>query len=1020
MRIALSRHARTIWLGVILLTLAGIVAGTRLPVSLFPRIDYPRVVVSVDAGDRDAAQMEAQITRPVEIALRTIPGLTRLRSTTSRGSAEVALNFDWGHDMVSAALATEGALASIQGTLPQGTAFDVRRMDPTIFPIYGVALTSSSLDQEALRQIAELEVRPALTAVQGVAAVDILGGSEREFEVVLDPARMAATGVSATDISDALAKANTVLGAGRIEDRHRLYLVLVENRLAGAQDISEIAVTADASGAGVVPLGAVADVRPSAAPSYTLVNSNGQDAVLVNVRQALDGNTVQVVNDVSARLDALSLPPSVKVTPFYDQSELVKGAANAVRDAILIGAVLAGLVLFLFLRSPRLMAITAAMLPAVLAATCLILFALGMHLDMMTLGGMAAAVGLIVDDAVVMLEHVMRRMQEGKESDAPSLLAAAAEMGKPLFGSTGATIVVFVPLAFITGVTGGFFKALAVTMVAALVVSLLYARFVIPLLAAHWLRDKDAEAAEKAGGFITRLQHGYGRAAQRVLVRPVAVAALVGLGLAAAGLLAWSNVPSGFMPKMDEGGFVLDYKAQSGAALEDTDRLLQQVEAIIRSTPEVASYSRRTGIQLGGGLTEADEGDYFIRLKGGSRRPIEAVMSDIRERIDAQVPGLEVELIQLMEDLIGDLTAVPQPIEVKLFGSDPAALEAAAGKVGKAIGQVNGVVEVVDGLRVAGDAISVKVDPGAAAQQGLDPDAVAKQIEALIGGSAATQVRIGEQLLDVRVRGSRELRARVEEVSALPLIASDGHSVRLGQIAKIAVAAGQKQLTREDLAPFIDVTARLEGRDLGSAMSEIRKTVSDLNLPPSIRVDYGGLYAEQQKSFADMAMVFSAALLLAALLLTLLYENIAWTFSAVITVLLSAGTVLCGLWLTGIELDISALMGLTMVVGMVTELIVFYFAEIDRDGPVDAAALMEAGTQRLRPILMSAFIAILTLSPLALGMSRGAGLQRPLATAIIFGLIAAVPLVLLFLPALVHSLGEIFARRDKHQEPTAR
>ena len=618
-RRALARHARTIWLGVLLLTLGGVLAGLRLPVSLFPQIDYPRVVVSIDAGDRDAAQMEAQITRPVEIALRTIPGVTRLRSTTSRGSAEVALNFAWGHDMVAAELATQGSLASIQGTLPSGTVFDVRRSDPTIFPIYGVALTSPTLDQEALRQIAELQIRPALTAVDGVAAVDILGGSPREFEVALDPARMAAIGISPTDVTNALTQANTVVGAGKIEDRHRLYLVLVQNRLATPQDIAAIPVKADAAGAGVVTLGSIASVRPSAAPSFTLVNSNGQKAVLVNVRQALDGNTVQVVKDAGARLDALALPPSVKVTPFYDQSELVKGAASAVRDAILIGALLAGLVLFVFLRSPRLMAITAAMLPAVLAGTCLILFALGMHFDMMTLGGMAAAVGLIVDDAVVMLEHIMRRMQEGEAEDPPSILRAAAEMGKPLYGSTGATIVVFVPLAFISGVTGGFFKALAITMVSALAISLLYARFVIPLLAAHWLRDKDAQAAGKAEGFMDRIRSGYGRAAERAFARPGAFALITGIVLAAAGYLAWSNVPSGFMPKMDEGGFVLDYKAQPGAALEDTDRLLTQVEQIISATPEVASYSRRTGVQLGGGLTEADEGDYFIRLKGGSQ-----------------------------------------------------------------------------------------------------------------------------------------------------------------------------------------------------------------------------------------------------------------------------------------------------------------------------------------------------------------------------------------------------------------
>nr|WP_286207882.1 efflux RND transporter permease subunit [Hephaestia sp. MAHUQ-44] len=993
------------WLAAILLTLGGFVAALKMPVSLFPHIDYPRVVVSIDAGERDAAQMTAEITRPIERALRGVPGVTQIRSTTSRGSAEIDLNFGWGEDMVAATLATQGALATTLPDLPTGTRFDVRRSDPTIFPILGIALTSKSLDQEALRQVADLKIRPVLTAVQGVAAVDVLGGAPREFAVDVDPAHAQALGVSVDDIATALGKTNVVRGLGRIEDKHRLYLVLAQDRIASMADLSATPIkAATGDGVGVVTLGQIATINPSIEPNFTAVTSNGQRAVLVNIRQSLTGDTVRIVHDVNARLASLGLPPSVEVTPFYDQSELVTGAANAVRDAILLGALLAGLVLFLFLRSSRLMVITGMMLPMVLAGTCLILLALDMSFNMMTLGGMAAAVGLVVDDAVVMLEHIMRRMQEGAARGVRGVLGAAAEMGTPLLGATSATIIVFLPLAFISGVTGGFFKALALTMVAALGLSLLYARFIIPLVSAYWLRDKDAEAAEKAGGFMGRLSSGYRRAFERSMARPGLFALVLGLGLAVLGYVAWQHVPSGFMPAMDEGGFILDYKAQPGAALSDTNRILEQVEQVIMATPEVVSYSRRTGLQLGGGLTEADEGDYFIRLKGGSRRPIEDVMADIRQRVETRVPGIEIETAQLMEDLIGDLTAVPQPIEVKLFGDDDAQLEQAAKRVGEAIGKVQGVVEVVDGLRVAGDDIAIKVDPARAAQQGLDPDNVASQLETIIGGNPATQVRIGEQLVTVRVRAPADLRTRADQLGRLVLVAPDGHGVRVSQVARVSVEAGQKQLTRENLAPFIDVTARLEGRDLGSGMKAVRSTIAGLHLPSSIRIEYGGLYQQQQKSFADLSMVFAAALLLSALLLTFLYERLAWTLAAIVTVLLSAAAVLLGLWITRIELDISALMGLTMVVGMVTELVIFFLAEIDRAQPLDLAQLREAGAKRLRPILMSALIAILTLSPLALGVSRGAGLQRPLATAIIFGLTAAVPLVLLFLPAMVLGL----------------
>lgn len=998
-----QRHRASIALAVLLVTLGGILAALRLPVALFPQIDYPRVVVSIDAGERAPSEMAAAITRPAEIALRSVPGVNRIRSTTSRGSAEVSLFFPWGQDMVTSELGVRTAMAALATDLPAGTRFEVRRSDPTIFPVLGLALTSDSLDPATLRQIAETKLRPALTTVPGVAGVDILGSSAREFSVSIEPEQLNALGITLTDVSNALAGENSVIGVGRVEDQHRLYLVLVDNQIATIDDLKRTPIKTGASaGAGVTTLEQVARIEPSLQPVFTKVTSNGRDAVLVNIRQSYGGDTVAVVKAITARVDAIGLSKSITVQPFYDQSELVVGAANAVRDAILIGAVLAGIVLFLFLRSARLMVLTGAVLPAVLAATCLALLALGMSFNMMTLGGMAAAVGLVIDDVVVMLEHVMRRMQEEKDVAASRLLASAAEMGRPLGGSTLATVVVFLPLAFVSGVTGGFFKALAVTMVAALTVSLVYARYVVPLVAAHWLRLGDAEAAERGDRMVAHASKAYHRALDWSFARPGLVVALTALILGATGYLAYRQVPSGFMPKMDEGGFILDYKARPGAALADTDALLRQAEAIITATPEVASYSRRTGLQLGGGLTEPDEGDLFIRLKSGSRRDIEAVMTDIRNRIETRVPGLTIETAQLMEDLIGDLTAVPQPIEVKLFGENRNQLDAAATKVAVAIGKIHGVVEVNNGQRVAGDAIGIKVDPGAAQQIGLDPGAIAAQLEGLITGSIATQIRSGEQLIAVRVRAPEDLRRRVTEMGNLTVRSASGSAVPVREIATISILPGQKQLSREDLSPFVAVTARLEGTDLGTAMREVRSTVAGLKMPSSIRVDYGGLYSEQKKSFADLAMVFASAILLVALLLTYLFERPSFTVSALTTLALSAASVMTGLWLTGTELDISALMGLTMVVGMVTELIIFLLAELKPGAIVTPEALRLAGHHRLRPILMSALIAILTLAPLALGISRGAGLQKPLATAIIFGLTAAVPLVLIFMPAMVH------------------
>ncbi len=1016
----LAGHARSVIFAFVLLVLGGLGAALNLPVALFPQIAFPRVVVSVDAGERAADQTELQVTRPLEQALRGVQGVSDIRSTTSRGAADVALNFRWGQDMSAATLQTQAAVNAVQPDLPAGVRIAVRRMDPTVFPIFGLALTSATRDPAALRQFADHQLRPLILATPGVAAVDVQGGAVAEYRVSLDPARLQAYGLSLDDVAKSLAAANVVAATGRLEDRHKLYLTLIDHRLRNADDIRGVVLKGGQSAAaGLVTLGQVADVSLSAAPQFVRVTAQGREAVLINVRETRDADSVALVKAIKAKLAsyAAQTPRDIRTTVFYDQSELVAGAAAGVRDAILIGALLAGGVLFLFLRSLRLMAITALMLPAVLATSCLLLLLLGMSFNMMTLGGMAAAVGLIIDDVVVMLEHLMRRLQEAhaqSRSIEPAavrarVLAAAGEMYPALIGSTFATLVVFAPLAFLGGVTGGFFKSLAITMAAALLISLIFALLIAPLLSERWLRLKDVEQAEKSQAMMGRLTSGYGSVMERILIRPGLAVLVLAAAIFAVGALAYTQLGSGFLPKMDEGGFILDYKAHPGSSLTDTDALLRKVEAIVRRNPNVDSYSRRTGLQLGGALTEADEGDFFIHLKPAPRAPIERVMADVRQAVEAHVPGLAIETAQLMEDSIGDLTAVPQPIEIKLFGLDPAAVRHAARRIAPAIAKAPGVVEVVDGLRPTGDAIVFKVDEAAAELEGLDPAAIGAQLQAQIDGAVATEVQAGQTQVGVRVWIPAALRDRVEQLSSLRLRAADGHEVPLTRVATLSIAGGQQQITRENLQPFVAVTARLEKRDLGSAMAEVKHIVAGLALPAGVRVEYGGLYAEQQASFVGLAVVFVSALLLVVGLLLFLFERLSIVASILAVVLMAAASVFVGLWLTGTELNISALMGLTMVVGIVTELAIFYFAELDlatvgAEAGAARGSVLAAGKARLRPIVMSAVIAILALSPLALGVGEGAGMQKPLAIAIISGLIAGAPLVLLALPAAFHAL----------------
>ncbi|MDB5986838.1 MAG: AcrB/AcrD/AcrF family protein [Nevskia sp.] len=1001
----LRAHQRSVLFLLAIAALAGVIAALQLPVGLFPNIDFPRVAVSVEAGDRSVDRMVVEVTQPLEQALRAVPGVTNIRSTSSRGAADLSINFDWGIDITTAQLQIESAMNRALVGLPAGTQYEARRMDPTVFPVLGLSLTSQAHDLVGLRDIAFYQLRPILSAVPGVAQVEVLGGALEEFQVLIDPARLSAAGVSVQEVATALSNNNVVTAIGRLEDRNRLYLTLSNNRIETLSDIAKIVLRAGR--VGVLRVGDVAEIRQSSAPNWTRVTANGQDAVLINIRQNRGANTLQMVQAVRAQLSehAGAVPADVKLGTYYDQSELVRAAATSVRDAILIGAILAAAVLMLFLQDLRLTLIVALVLPLVLAVTSLLMQLFGLTFNIMTLGGMAAAVGLVVDDAVVMVEHMVRRLRERDRADVDaSLLPAAREMGRPLLGSSLATVLIFTPLSFLSGVSGGFFKALALTMASALVVSFLVALLAVPLMTDRLVRRQDTAKPNSQNRF-ERFAEQYARLLRASLRLPLGVT-LAALLIVGAGGVAWTQMQSGFMPQMDEGGFTLDYYAAPGTSLTETDRLLRQVEVLIQATPEVNGYSRRTGLQLGGSLTEANEGDFFIHLKPTPRRDIEAVMSDLRGRIEAQVPGLHIETAQLMEDLIGDLTAVPQPIEVKLFGANLDALQTLAPQVAARLEKIEGVVEVQNGLRVAGDALEVHVDRVRAGLEGLDPDAVSKQLETLLGGTVVGVIQSGAKTVGLRLWSDAALRDRIEAIDQLRLRSPDGRDLPLSRVATISIASGQPQIVRENLEQMIAVTARLDGRDLGSAMNDVRVAVGQMKLPSSIRVEYGGLYSEQQKSFRGLTAVFGAALLLVTTLLLYLYERWAVVISILTAVLLCVASVFVGLWLTGTELDISAMMGMTMIIGIVTEIAIFYFAEIDTQESAEIEALIYAGRHRLRPILMTSLIGILALLPLALSIGAGSAMQAPLAIAIISGLFAALPVVLLIMPAIFAALAK--------------
>ena len=1009
----MQTHRRSILFFVLMLAVAGLFAAFKLPVTLFPGVDFPRAVVTLDAGDRPAEQMEIQVTMLAEEAIRRVPGVQNVRSTTSRGSAEMSVNFAWGSDMPLATAQISQAVAQLLPQLPVGTRMSVKRMDPTVFPILAYSLTSDTLSLTQLYDLGQYQLRPLLSGVGGVARIQVMGGAQEEFQVMVDPARLQAYALAMPDVARALAAANVVTAVGRLEDHYKLYLGIADTRLKNVEDLQQTVLRSGANG--LVRLEDVAEVKRSTVPQWLRVNADGHDAVLVQVYQQPGSNSVQIANGIKEKLDSYraQLPQGVKLANWYDQSRLVVDSAASVRDAILIGIALAALVLLAFLRNLKIMLIAIVVVPTVLAATVVLLDVFRMSFNIMTLGGMAAAVGLIIDDAIVMIEHIVRRLRGTPADHHGQVLTAAREFLRPLTASSASTVIIFVPLAFLDGVTGAFFRALSLTMAAGLIISFLVTWLAVPILADHLLNEKDAN--QKEGGRFTEWLHiRYDSLLRRLLARPL-LALLGVVPMLALGWIAFHQVGSGFMPAMDEGGFTLDYRSEPGTSLTETDRLLRQVETIIRANPNVDTYSRRTGAQLGGGLTEANQGDFFIRLKPQPRADIEQVMDEIRNQVAQQVPGLNIEMAQLMEDMIGDLTAVPQPVEIKIFSDDMDALKSLAEKTAAGLAKISGVVEIRNGINPAGDALNIEVDRVKASMEGVDPEAVTRMVQDALTGQVTTQIREGIKMIGVRVWLPAALRSSENDLGQLLLRAPDGHFFPLKRVASLSAVSGQAQISRENFKRMVAVTARISGRDMGSVIRDVKQLMDAPDmLPQGVYYELGGLYKQQQIAFKGMMMVFAAAVALVFLLLLFIYERFQVALAILLMPLLSLSAVFIGLWVTGIELNISAMMGMTMIVGIVTEVAIFFFSEYF-SLPLENSrteVLIATGKNRMRPIIMTTLAAILTLLPLALAIGQGSAMQQPLAIAIISGLAVQLPLVLLVMPVLFSVLERTLESRN--------
>jgi len=1017
----LPRWVRTIFFVALALTVVGIYAFFRTPIAVFPETNFPRVVIGVDNGVMPVDQMQVTITKPIEDAVNSVPGLATVRSTTSRGTAEVSLFFDWSVDMFRTLELVSAAISRVQQELPATAKITINRLTFATFPILGYSLTtnSSAVSQSDLWELATYTLKPPLNRVDGVATVTVQGGQIPEYHVIPNLARLQASGVTILDLANAIGAANTIDSPGLYPQNHQLVLALVGSQAHDIHSLRQLNVKSTATGA-PIRVADLADVVQAPEPVYTFVSANGQPAVLLNIARQPSSNTVAVANGVAAEVEQLRtrLPKGVALEPFYDQSQLVRDSIASVRDAILIGLILACVILFLFLRDWRSSAIAGLVIPVTIAVTVLVLWIMGQSFNLMTLGGLAAAIGLVIDDAIVVVENIVLHRDAG-EGRVEAVRKALREISRPLIGSTITPVVVFLPLIAVTGVTGSFFRALAITMAVSLLTSLVLAVTWTPGLAMLLLKSRSGDSSNgeseaitepadnahhEQGAFLSRLTKWHHAALEWSLHRPVWLGVFC-VVLAVVTYFAYKGLGSDLLPAMDEGGFILDYLMPAGSSLESTGRVLDRVEKILRSTPEVESTSRRTGLQLGlAAVTEANNGDISVKLKAKRSRGIDEVIADLRRQITTTEPELDIEFTQTLQDMIGDLSNAPEPVQIKLFNSDPALLSKLGPRVADAIGKVPGVVDIKNGIddTLSGPATNFEVNPQLATRLGFTTQEVAEDATSILDGVEAPNPLISNgRPYTIRVRLGDETRQSFDTIQNTVFNSSSGHTASLGSMTTITQLPPQNEIRRENLQRLVIVTARLEGTDLGSGVRQVQQRVQSMHLPPSVRVEYGGTYQEQQKSFAELLRVLMMALVLVFGVLLTEFRNFAAPIAILTSSVLSIAGVVGSLLLTGTTFSVSSFMGLIMVIGIVAKNGILLLDADERyraEGADARTAMLNAAQRRLRPILMTALAAVTGMLPLALALGQGSQMLQPLAIAVIGGLTISMVLSLVVTP----------------------
>jgi CzcA family heavy metal efflux pump len=1007
-------HGRAMVLIVLAFSLAGFFFIFKLPISIFPQTDFPRIVVLVDNGITPPDVQLVTVTRPIEEAIRLVPGITTVRSVTARGSTEINVFFRWDVDILNALHLVQGRISQITPSLPSGARFYINRLTFSVFPMVGFSITSPTRTASDLWELAYYDLAPRLYRLPGVAETRIVGGRPPEYHVVVEPERLNSYGLPLTRVVDSIRNSNVISPSGMEQENHHLYLTTVTGLFRDKGQIENTVV--DVVKGTPVTIANLAIVVPGEQPIYNIVTANGRPAVLVNVLQQPDGNAVAIAAAVNQELKDIrkTLPPDINLSIFYDQSILVRDSIQGVAESILIGLALSVLVLVGFLKNWRTTLVAAIVIPIATLIAIVFMRLFNMSFNLMTLGGLAACIGVVIDDAIVMVENIMVHLSMG-QSPAEASKSAVAELTPALIGSTLTPIMVFVPLVFLGGITAVFFRALAMTLVTALFASLFLAIFFTPVLAGVFVRrrpgviEKDIEKAEQSGeGRILRwLTEHYERALRWALYHPKTIA-LASVGVLAVSIGIYYQLGSGFLPDMDEGAFVLDYRTPAGTSLEETNRVLLHIEKFLRETPEVESYSRRTGARLALAIAEPNTGDFLIRLKKDRQRSLDEVTAELRRKITSSETAIEVEFPHILEDLVGDLAWSPQPIEIKVYNDDPKIFKQVAQQIEEWLPKVKGVVDIVNQTIVIGPSVNFRVDPEKAQRAGFGVRDVADIQAAMMDGELASNMIRGDRLVGIRVRYPLQARNSTEKLKDLLLTSPTGNTVPMSSISQIEMDEGQTEVHRENLRNLSSVTARLEGRDLGSAMDEIKERLfREVPIPPGTEIEFGGLYQVQQESFRGLSQVLLGSIVLIFIVLVFEFRSFSHPTAIVVVTLLCTSGALLALYLTKTTLNISSFMGLIMVVGIVQKngiLMLDAEKHFTAQGLELREAIYHAGRRRLRPILMTALATMFGMLPLAWGVGSGAQMLQPLAIAVIGGVAISMVLSLLITPVMFYLL----------------